>query len=131
MTEVLPAPTIRVVSVAEQGPPGPPGAAGPGFSSRQGFFGMDAPIPIRKTLVSSQRYPYPISGLYGSSVGTGSLRVTLYINGVPVPGLDHALLTTDRADTLADAPVVLPLGGELELELSDVDGASVLKITIA
>ena len=85
---------------------------------------LPAPVNGEFPLVPSSRFSTTLKGLYGLKVSSGSLTLTVRINGVDVTGLANLNVTTAPQTATATAANVLPIGGRLTLVISGVAGGT-------
>ncbi|AWM37026.1 hypothetical protein GobsT_50720 [Gemmata obscuriglobus] len=129
MTEVVPSPTIRVVTASKQGPAGPPGAVGPSPAGKSGVF-IKTPEAETIPVCASSADAFTIRGIRGLRVESGSLTLSVRINNVPVTGLSDLLVTTTPQDPVATAANAVVEGDRVTLVIAAVSEASRLEFTV-
>ena len=119
---------IAVIEVSRQGPPGPPGPDGPGFTSRMGNVAVKTPVADTIPLVPSSAYAFTINGLRGLKLESGSLTLSIQINGIDVAGLSDIAVTTAAQDIAATGTIAV--GDRLTAVIANVQAATLLEFTM-
>jgi phosphotransferase system IIB component len=87
---------------------------------------IDQGSPVNSQIIvldSYAAYNYTITGLQGAITTSGSISVTIYINGVAVTGLNAVSVTTSQTNFTATANNVVAPGNEVTLEFSSNSSA--------
>jgi hypothetical protein len=121
---------IQVMLVGTQGPAGPQGPEGPGFPSRWGNVYDLAPIASEIPLISSAPYAYTIQGLKGLKLNSGTLTLSIQINGVDIGGLSLLSASATPQDVVATALNSLAVGDRMTLVIANPLGAAGLEFTM-
>lgn len=114
-------PAIKVITEAKQGLTGPRGqAARPAYQ----FFmlvGQDITIP----LYSSASFAFTIDKVNAAVVQSGSVDLTIRINGTNVDGLTNMIVGTTPQDFTATGHNVVAEGDLVELVMVDSGGSRI------
>lgn len=99
-------------------------------SSLMGTLFIKTPTNETIILVASAVYPFTINGIDKLSTSSGTVKVTLQINGVNVTGLAGISANSITQDVLATGNNDVNIGDELTVILSDNSASSRLRFTM-
>jgi hypothetical protein len=120
---------VNVISVGQQGPPGPAGSFAPVL---MGNLFMQSAANLSVPLVTSAQYPFTITGLNGLKAGSGTITLTIQVNGVNVTGLTAlAVNSTVQNPVTSDATAQVAIGDSVVMILFGGTIASNLQFTMA
>lgn len=101
--------------------------------NQTGAFGVFTPGNIsNQTIVLDAKaaVAYTISGLRGLKLASGTLTLSVQINGTPVTGLDAISVTTTPQDLTATAANVVSVGGRVTFVITSATTATNLETTL-
>lgn len=96
----------------------------------EGNYSVATPANGTTTLIKSRRKPFVIGGLYGLATASGSITVSIQINGTPVTGLSGITVTSTPQTVLATAANLVSAGDKVTMVLASNASAAALEFTM-
>lgn len=99
-------------------------------ATRQGTINIVAPANGTLVLISYAEYPFTIDSFDNLQVASGSITLTVNINGVPVTGMNGVNVTTTPQSLIATGNNTVPVGARLTAVLSSNSSSAGLEGTM-
>lgn len=97
---------------------------------KMGSLDIASPTNTTITAIASSRYAYTINGLYGLATSSGTIVVSVQINGVSVTGLDSIIVNSTPQTVLATALNLVNIGDKITFVLTSNSGSADLIFTM-
>lgn len=95
-----------------------------------GTLWIKTPINETIVIVSSSRYPFSVNGINNLFVSSGSIKISIKINGVDIDGLSGITVTTTPQNILATDNNIVSLNDRVTVVLSDNSSSAGLEFTM-
>lgn len=114
---------LRVTKLISQGRQGPPGPSGTGVGVKQASLFMENPTNKTVTLLAYALYDMTLDQIFGLKLASGTLDLTIAINGTPVTGLNGLNVDDNVQNPLATANNAVSVGDRITMTISNVSSA--------